>query len=227
MAIQKSKHKWVRRHTIGLWAYLFPTWVPSRFDLEAPFTLEETRRRLTRLANLRASRAPSGWHVLLSVLFGRMINEPTEVTVTPLQVQMDRRDPDTYRYDLQLEQRGFNIAVQGYVKRWEAGSTLVTGKIFFDLHYSTVLIKSLLFAAGLAAALTLAAYMLQIFLWSPLAAQILAVMTRSASLPWMLALIWLTTLVLLWLNDVVFPAHSRRGELLMRIEDKLLLPYLD
>ncbi len=231
MGVEKRKRDWALRQTVGMLAYWFPSWRPSGFDLEAPLILEDARGRLAKLSQVRATRAaPIAQMVLVSFLSGLRGNifhhERTSVSVAPIQLNMDKWDDDTYRYHVNLENDGFNITVQGYLKRWEADSTLVTGKIYFDMHYLGLLFKSLFITLIAGSGLGLFLFFAQFFrvfvsAWE-LGSRIL---NQIMLMPGILFLLWLVVFATLWINDVVFPAQIRRNQLVTRIEDMLLLAH--
>ncbi|NWG17984.1 MAG: hypothetical protein HXY41_15270 [Chloroflexi bacterium] len=222
MAEAKTKRKRRARQTVGLWAYFFPSFVPSGFDMESAFPLEESCARLEKLERVRVSRPTPATYRLLSGFTGSsFVDLPSTIADMPVDVQLNTLDADTVTYRLDLRDNLFRIRVQGYLKRWETATTLVTGQVRFDMHYGGVLLKSLL--AALQGALVVAIFLLVVhyrlnFWW---------LLWDAAHYPDLALLgfaLWLLALVVVWINDVVTPAQSRRYRLVTRIEDTLVFP---
>ncbi len=221
----KAKTKRGVKQQIGLLAYFFPSWFASGFDMEALLPIEHVYNRLEDLSRVRVSQptsvAEQFWMSLLSQT--RLGDWPATVSRAPIAVTFDGQDADTYRYSVDLYDDLFRIRVRGYLKRWEQDSTLITGKIQFDLHYASILLKSLFWLAGVVVAGGLALLALPYRLnigW------MIYDLLRLESLPALLVLVWLAVLAAVWINDVVAPANAKRHRLITRIEDTLLLPGL-
>ncbi len=232
MIIEKSKRLGIRQ-TVTLLAYLLPSLNPSSFELEAPFTLEETARRLSRLERVRVSRENPISQAILSDLMGntkggawRPANDTVSTSTTPIDVSMAVLDDDTFRYLVQYHDDRFSITVKGFIKRWDGDTTFVTGKVHIDMHYIGLVVKSLIYAVlalGISL-ITLAAG--QMFLFATELGQAIYDLYNQQLLKFMPLVFWLIALGILWLNEVVIPAQSRRIRLVTRIEDMLLIPFL-
>lgn len=218
MDMEKRKQGRRVRQSVGLLAFLFPSSVPSGFDLEAPLMLEETRERLQKLSHVRVSRSAGSSDPLLSLLSRE--SQPGTISVAPIEVALVYRDDDTYQYRVDFNDEQFKVRVRGYLKRWEQTSTLVTGSVQVDQHYLGFLFKSLVYT-GVAAVLTLlAVVIIQFFGFAP------GLLILLQTQPQFLLLFWPVILVGLWLNDVVVPVRNGRNRLVTRIEDMLLFPHL-
>lgn len=220
------------RQSVGWLAALFPSLAASRFDLEAPLTLEETCARLEKLTQVRkVVTAQDGlWNNVLDDMVmakGSSQQHSTSKIISPIEVRMVSIDADTVRYEVVQREARFRIVIRGYLKRWEAGSTVVNGKVRFDLHYLSVLIKSLIYTpAGIVGSgvILFLLSLFPIFGQIPLISTPLRVAMRGDILPITLALFWLAVLAGVWFNDVILQAPGRRLALLERLEMLLLMP---
>ncbi len=206
------------KQSVGILSYLFPSFFPSAFDLEAPLTLEEALARLEKLPRVRVSRAPAFTYDLL-MPYSPLRTEIQTVSVAPIDLALARRDDDTYQYRADLSDARFKITVKGYLKRWESLSTVVTGRVYFDLHYAAIFVKSVLYSIGAGLVALVISSLLGIFTG-------LNLLAIFGQYPLLMLLPWLGVLVALWLNEVVVPAHIGRERLVTRIEDMVLLPGL-
>lgn len=221
----KLKHKRGLRQQIGLLAYFFPSWFASGFDMEALLPIEHVYNRLEDLTRVRVSKTTSlGEQFWMSLLSDDRLGDwPTTVSSAPIAVTFDGQDADTYQYHIDLHDDLFRIRVRGYLKRWEQDSTLVTGKIQFDLHYLSILLKSL---GLLAVAAVVGSVGFLVLHYRLNLAWMVYEGLRLDALPVLLLLVWLLALAVVWINDVVAPANAKRYRLVTRIEDTLLLPGL-
>lgn len=218
------------RLRVGLLSYLFPSLAASRFNLEAPFSLEEACERLEKLEDVRGFREePQSSLLFQSKPFSVTERSKKTVRVNPIEVGLAPLDADTYRYQVSLDEDQFRVIVRGYLKRWEAGSTVVSGRVWFDIHYLGLLVRSFLFAAIgyfvlnlFYAALSFAGFIETLANLNSVIFQLLSPPTAVYTV----AIIWLVIFTLMWFNAVVFPTQIRRGNLMMRLEDMLLYPYL-
>lgn len=210
-----EKHDSIRRRkqTVSLMSFLFPSFFPSAFDLEAPLPLEDVGTRLEKLPRVRISREARLVHESL-IPFPNISVENQTLSVAPFDFQLAYRD-DTYMYRADLDDPRYRVSVVGYLKRWEAMSTVLTGRIYFNLHYVGVILKSLLYAAVIGIVSLVVSYIL-------LFGGIGLYFVLSTN-PAIFVAVWLVVLAALWLNDVVVPAHKGRERLVTRLEDMLLL----
>ncbi|MBI5668665.1 MAG: hypothetical protein HZC41_11720 [Chloroflexi bacterium] len=218
----KTKAKRGIRQQVGLLAYFFPSFFASGFDLEALLPLEQAGSRLEDLTRVRMSKSvPLGEKFWMTVLSDDRTGGPTTISTAPIAVTFEPADADTLRYRLNLHDDLFQINVRGTLKRWEQNSTVVLGKIQFDLHYTGILIKSFLW---LVAALVAGGFVFLALRYRLNAAWMLYEVARLEALPALLLVAWLLALAAVWVNDVVSPANARRYQLVTRIEDTLLFP---
>lgn len=232
--IEKGKRGGLRQ-TVSLLAYLFPSINASQFELEAPFTLEETVRRLNRLERVRVSREVSLGQAMLSEIMDNSErsgawqkgSDALSTSTAPIGVGKALLDDDTFRYVVQYHDERFNITIKGFMKRWDSYTTLVTGKVYVDTHLISVLVKSLIYAAVGFAIAMIVLFSAQAFLYAtPLGYSVVMLLQSRLLVSLMPILFWLVTLSVIWLNDVVVPAQTRRARLVTRIEDMLLIPFL-
>jgi hypothetical protein len=198
------------RQSVGVFSYLFPSFVSSGFDLEAPLSLEEARTRLEKVSRVRTTQ---------KVSYG---DDEMTISVAPIDVGFMPMDDDTYRYRADLHHPRYRITVVGYLKRWEQVSTVLTGRVYFDLHYIGLLFKSAMYAAGAMLATIFLIVLIgvlfnahQFYLW---------LVAWGIGAPWILLLWWPVIFIILWLHEVIAPAHVGRTRLVTRIEDMLLFP---
>ncbi len=236
MLVAKNTNAHRLRHQTGFLPYVFPSVAASRFDMEVAFRLEETLRRLKRLEQVRASKSVPIWNNMVEDLLaprGSRMNFMLRdsVRVAPMEVEMVKLDDDTYRYLVSLEDNQFRVNALGYLKRWETGSTVVNGNLTCDLHYFSVLMKSVVYTLSTIAlliALLIILNVVSFFTGTFWPGQLLMeVVNNPASLLVIAPPIWLVTLGWSWFNDVVLRAHMRRKHLLNRIEDTMLFPMDD
>ncbi len=208
-----------RKQTVSLLSFLFPSFFPSSFDLEAPLTLEDVCARLEKLPRVRITRQV-GLTYESFLPFSRAAVETPTISVAPFDFHLAYRDDDTYLYRADLDDARYKVSVAGYLKRWEAMSTVLTGRVYFNLHYVGVLFKSLVYTFGATLSTMFLIGLAVLFRFELMGAVIFTLMDS----PWLLLLWWPIILVALWLNDVVVPAHKGRERLVTRLEDMLLLP---
>lgn len=213
MALETHKSVRRRRQSVSLFSFLFPSFFPSAFDLEAPLTLEGVCARLEKLPRVRISRSVASSGALMSFLAGE--EHPTSISVAPIDLALAYRDDDTYLYRADLHDVRYRVSVVGYLKRWEANSTVLTGRVYFDLHYAGLFLKSLWYTLAIGAVSLVVTYVLLFwgFRFFPL----------LMNNPVIYAALWLVVLAALWLNDVIVPAHRGRERLVTRLGDMLLL----
>ncbi|HEX2908341.1 MAG TPA: hypothetical protein VHO69_15825 [Phototrophicaceae bacterium] len=221
---EKAKLKRGIRQTVGVWAYFFPSLVASGFEMESALGLEDTSERLQNLSRIRISRPVSFFDKVMGAFVAgeTVIDMPTSKLDRPVNVMFDSQDIDTYTYQLNFRDELFQVQVRGYLKRWEANSTLITGQVQFDLHYTKILfkvIKSFFIAVAVAVGLAISISLLQ-FRFS-IFGFLLGETSLNTLLP-LIGLLWLPVLAVVWINDVVAPAHLRRYRLVTRLEDALL-----
>lgn len=223
MTKDKRKRRREARQRVSLLAYLLPSLAASTFELEAPLPVEEAAARLERLQQVRISRSLSLFRWLLAGLFaGRdALYMPDSISAAPMAVRLEYLDDDTYRYQMDVSDDLFRIQARGYLKRWEPETTLVTGEIAFDVHYAGFLLRTLVALVIIALALALAALLLRymVNVWWLLFDLTQAPPSQLAGLG---GLLWAAAAAILWLNDVVAPAHDKRHRLVTRVEDLLL-----
>ncbi len=223
MTKDKRKRRREARQQISLLAYLLPSLAASTFELEAPLPVEEAAAQLEQLQQVRISRSLPLFRSLLAGLFaGRdALYMPDSISAAPMAVRLEYLDDDTYRYQVDVSDDLFRIQARGCLKRWELETTLVTGEIAFDVHYASFLLRTLVALVIIVLALALAALLLRymVNVWWLL-------YDLEQSPPGQLAglggLLWSVAAAILWLNDVVAPAHDKRHRLVTRVEDLLV-----
>jgi len=236
MVLVEKRDKQRAHQTVGLIPYLFPSMAASSFDLEAPLRLEDTRERLDKLAQLRRP-VPYDEGVTGSLwgMFASrgskafMPDSPTTTLLSPIEIRSVLVDDDTYRYEIVLNEQRFRVVVRGYIKRWEDWSTVLNGKVRFDLHYVSLLLKSVLYTIG-AGALIFGVWFISWFIGFYVRLpdaiyQLFNTLSQPDTVKILIIPLWLLVLAFLWFNDVVLRAHASRSQLMIRIEDMLFLPY--
>lgn len=233
MQITKNTDSHRLRHRTGFLPYFFPSFAASRFDMEVSFSLEETLQRLKRLEQIRASKAIPVWNNLVEDLLtphGNRINFASRdsVRVAPMEVEVVKLDDDTYRYLVSLDDHQFRVNGRGYLKRWEIHSTVVNGNLTCDLHYFSVLVKSIVYTISIITILIALLIILNVasfFTGAFWPGELLMTLVNNPTLLLVIAPpIWLVALGWSWFNDVVLRAQMRRKHLLTRIEDSMLFP---
>lgn len=223
MTKDKRKRRREARQRVSLLAYLLPPLAASTFELESLLPVEDAAARLERLAQVRISRSLPLFRSLLAGLFaGRdAVYLPDSVSAAPMTVRLEYLDDNTYRYQVDVSDDLFRIQTRGYLKRWEPETTLVTGEIAFDVHYAGFLLRTLVALVGLILVLGGAALLLRymVNVWWLLHDLGQAPPGQLAGLG---GLLWAAAAAILWLNDVVAPAHDKRHRLVTRVEDLLL-----
>jgi hypothetical protein len=236
----------LRQHK-GMLPFLFPSFAASHFDAEIPFTLEETRERLAKLARIRmrASGKPNVFISLLSNMspfnayrFNNItgLDPASAKAIAPIDVDMKMRDDDTYLYRVALHEERFRVLITGYLKRWEQESTVVTGSVRVVIAYLPLLLRSLLLGFVLLIGMTVlvlavARFGLLLPSLQPLATRlnelVATIAQGTVSKIGVVAVLWLLAFMWVWFNDVVLGAAARRNHLLMRLEDVLWLRAAD
>ncbi len=237
MTVVEKRDKQRARQTVGLLPYLFPSMAASSFDLEAPYRLEDTHERLSKMTQVRRP-VPYDEGVagsLLGMFASRgskafMPDRPTTTLISPIEIQSVLLDDDTYRYEIVLNERRFRVVVRGYIKRWEEWTTVVNGKVRFDLHYMSLLLKSVLYTLGVGAltfGIWFSGWYLGFYVRLPDAVyQLFNTLAQPDTVKILAIPVWLLVLAAIWFNDVVLRAHTSRNQLMLRIEDMLFLPYV-
>jgi len=217
------------RLRVGLLSYLFPSFAASRFDLEAPFSLEEACYRLEKLERVRGSKEiPKGLSLFDATPDRPTGRSSTTIPVQPIEVRLAPLDADTYRYQVTLDEDRFRVVVRGYLKRWDTGSTMVNGRVWFDVHYFGLLVQSLVFTAAGMALLFFLAYGINFSPRSSLQVlnSVIAQFLNPSNRTLTMIRVWLLVMAVIWFNAVVLHVHTRRNQLMTRLEDMLLYPYL-
>lgn len=195
--------------------------------METPFSLEEACERLQNMERVKGMREVpgSGGTSRYSGAF-RSRRMWDFVEVRPISVNMGALDPDTIRYQLIFSEARFQIVVYGFLKRWDVGTTVLTGSVYCKVHLLGFLLRTIFYTimavGGLVfitnaikptASLTPIVHMLQFLIAKP-------------NIYFTIAATTAITMMLLWLNNIVFFAHRRRTELMTRLEDMMTFPYL-
>lgn len=215
MILEKQHSIRRRKQTVSLLSFLFPSFFPSAFDLEAPLPLEDVCARLEKLPRVRITREATIVNEGM-VPFPNIGAKAPTTSVAPFDFHLAYRDDDTYLYRADLDDARYKVSVAGYLKRWEAMSTVLTGRVYFNLHYVGVILKSVLYTAVMGIVTLAVSYLLWFY-----GVGLYLTLTRN---PAIFAAVWLVVLAALWLNDVIVPAHKGRERLVTRLEDLLLLP---